>query len=176
MIETGTKKMKINIQKMGRSAILALLLVQLAGCSAYLAAKNPGKKNFEVLKVGTVRAKVIAEFGRPIFTEKTNGTVKDIFKFVQGYNGLVRTGASVGNAVASIATLGLWEVIGTPATGYFSGSELSIEVSYDQNDRVLHVEPLKGEREVDRNLRWSGAASRPTALKPANGPVSNQNF
>ena len=161
---------------MVKSAILALLLFQLAGCSAYMAAKNPGKKNFEVLKVGTERAKVIAEFGRPLFTDKTDGTVKDIFKFVQGYSGLARTGASVGNAVASVATLGLWEVIGTPATGYFSGSQLSIEVSYDSYGRVLHVVPLKGESEVDRNLRWSGAASRPTALKPANGPVSNRNF
>lgn len=128
------------------------LLFGLAGCSAFMAANQPEAKNFEVFRIGTSRSQVLAEFGPPIHSEETRTGKKDIFKFVQGYHGLVRTGRALGHATASIATLGLWEVIGTPVEGYANGTELSVEVNYDEQDTVSKVVPLKGAAEINRNL------------------------
>ena len=117
-----------------------------------MAAKQPAQKNFQVLKVGTPRNVVIAEFGTPVHSEADPAGKKDIYKFIQGYHGAVRAGRAVGHAVASVATLGLWEVVGTPIEGYANGTELSIEVRYDAEDKVAEVVPLKGVDEVRRNL------------------------
>ena len=135
-----------------RLALPILLIFALSGCSAYMAAKQPAQKNFQMLKVGTPRNLVIAEFGTPIHAETASSGKKDIYKFTQGYHGAVRAGRAVGHAVASVATLGLWEVVGTPIEGYANGTELSIEVSYDAEDRISQVVPLKGAEEVERNL------------------------
>lgn len=133
-------------------AVLIYLSVTLSACSAYMAANQPGQKNFNVLKPGTQRNVVIAELGKPIYTELVPGGKKDIFKFVQGYHGGVRAGRAVAHGAASVMTLGLWEVIGTPVEGYMNGTELSVEVNYDASDQVTKVVPLKGKEEIDRNI------------------------
>jgi hypothetical protein len=42
-----------------------------------------------------------------------------------------------------VVTLGLWEVVGTPAEAVFSGDEMAFQVSYDKDDRVDQVTVLK---------------------------------
>jgi len=134
-----------------------------------MAANQPGQKNFQLLKPGTARGLVIGEFGSPIHTEiAPDGTKRDIFKFVQGYHDGVKAGRAIGHGVASVATLGLWEVIGTPTEGYFSGSEVSVQVSYDAADQVTNVVPLKGIEEIERNLNPDAA------VKPAEPRVPKQ--
>ena len=124
----------------------------ITGCSAYMAANQPPPKNFAVLKQGTQRNLVIAELGTPVHTAMAPTGRKDIYKFQHGYHGAVRAGRAVAHGAASIATLGLWEVIGTPLEGYANGSQLSVEVQYDGNDQVAQVVPLKGAEEINRNL------------------------
>ncbi len=131
-------------------AIAAFLGVHLAGCSAYMAANQPGQKDFTVLRQSTPRGRVIAELGQPINTEMKNGERHDIYTFKNGYHTGVKAGRAVLNGVASVATLGLWEVIGTPAEGYLNGTDLSVEVAYDTEDRVKRVTPLKGDDEIAR--------------------------
>ena len=46
------------------------------------------------------------------------------------------------HGVADVFTFGLWEVIGTPTEGIFSGDEMAFEVSYDENDRIDQVTVL----------------------------------
>lgn len=111
-----------------RSRLMAITLALsgLQGCSAYMAANQPGQKDFTVFKTGTPRGRVIAEFGSPTHTSDSGDRKSDIFTFVQGYNGFVKAGRAIGHGVVSIATLGIWEVIGTPVEGYLSGSQLSV--------------------------------------------------
>ena len=135
--------------------------MMLAGCSAYMAANQPGQKDFSVLKTGTPRDRVLAEFGTPKHSEVVQGQKSDIFTFVQGYNGAVKAGRAVVHGVATVATLGLWEVIGTPVEGHMNGTELSVRVNYDGGDRVALVTPLKGDEEVARNLRDVENAGQP---------------
>lgn len=141
-----------------RAAVLLLAILVsvvpagLGGCSAYMAANQPGQKDFSVFRTGTPRGKVIAEFGTPMHSEQTPQGKQDIFKFVQGYHGAVRAGRAVAHGAATVATLGLWEVIGTPIEGHMNGTELSVRVTYDHLNQVAKVDPLKGEEEVMRNL------------------------
>lgn len=128
--------------------IAGMMAVSGAGCSAYMAANQPGQKDLSLMSPGQPRARLIAEFGTPIHTEVKDGVRRDIFQWKQGYHGGVKAGRAVGHAVASVATLGLWEVVGTPVEGHFNGSDLSAEVTYDSEDRVAKIVPLKGEQEI----------------------------
>jgi hypothetical protein len=110
-----------------------------------MAAKQPSAKNVDLFKVGTPRSMLLAEFGLPTVSEVRNGKKFEIYKFVQGYSTGAKAGRAVFHGVADVLTLGLWEVIGTPTEGVFSGDEMAYEVSYDENDRIDQVTALKKE-------------------------------
>jgi len=46
--------------------------------------------------------------------------------------------------VADVFTLGLWEVVGTPAEAIFSAKDMAIKVTYDKDEKVKDVVYLKG--------------------------------
>ena len=128
------------------------LMTALTGCSAYMAANQPGPKDLSLFTKGTPRARLIAEFGTPINTDTKGGIRKDIFKFTQGYSAGVKTGRAILHGAADVATLGLWEIVGTPTEGYLNGSQLSAEVTYDAQDNVANVVPLAGEEELRKGM------------------------
>ena len=134
--------------KLGALVAVVFLALQSAGCSVYMAANQPGQKDLALLTKGQPRAKLTAEFGQPLHTEVKDGVRKDIFQWQLGYHAGVRAGRAVGHAAANVATLGLWEAVGTPVEGYMNGTQLSAEVTYDREDRVAVVVPLKGEQEI----------------------------
>ena len=109
-----------------------------------MAAKQPSKKNMDVLNAGTSRATVIAEFGAPIHSETDqDGNKVDIFKFIQGYSKGVKASRALFHGAADIFTFGLWEVIGTPVESIADGTEVKVQVTYDANDRVLKISELQ---------------------------------
>ena len=129
--------------------ILAMLACSsLAGCSVYMAANQPDKKDMGVLKSGTPRSVVVAELGAPVETITRGGAKVDLFTFVQGYSGLEKGGRAVLHGAADVFTLGLWEVVGTPIEGYANGTKVSVEITYDREDRVVKVVPIRGQEVV----------------------------
>ncbi len=133
-------KMKGIIMK---NITICLTLILLSGCSVFMAAKQPDAKNLDLLAVGTPRNLLLAEFGLPVVSEEKEGKKYDVFKFIQGYSAGAKAGRAVFHGAADIATLGLWEVIGTPTEGVFDGNEMVFQVRYDDNDRADEVIPLK---------------------------------
>jgi len=123
--------------------VLAVLALLVPGCSVFMAGKQPDLKNEDLFRVGTPRSALLAEFGNPISSEVRDGKRCEIFKFVQGYSTGAKAGRAVFHGVADVLTLGVWEVIGTPTEGVFSGDEKSYEVMYDENDRIYQVTALK---------------------------------
>ena len=119
------------------------LILPLTGCSVFMAAKQPGKLDTSLFKVGTPRGLLLAEFGLPIASETRKGEKTEIFKFKQGYSGGAKAGRAVFHGVADVLTLGLWEIVGTPAEGAFDGDEMAYQVSYDDDDKILEVIILK---------------------------------
>lgn len=126
-----------------RSFATILWFLLLSGCSVFMAAKQPDLKNVDLFRVGTPRGLLLAEFGPPIHSEVKDGRRTEIFKFVQGYSTGAKAGRAVFHGAADVLTLGLWEVIGTPTEGVFSGDEMAFQVTYDTDDRIAEVVTLK---------------------------------
>jgi hypothetical protein len=123
--------------------VCMLALVFNSGCSVFMAAKQPDKKNVELFQVGTSRTALLGEFGTPAVTETRGGKKYEIFKFVQGYSTGVKAGRALFHGAADVLTLGLWEVVGTPTEAIFRGDEMAFEVSYDDYDQIDQVTVLK---------------------------------
>ena len=108
-----------------------------------MAAKQPEKKDTKMLAVGVPRAVILAEFGAPVSTVKNGDETVDIFSFKQGYGKAAKFGRTMFHGVADVATLGLWEIIGTPVESGFDGNNIAYQITYDQNDNVKTVVQLK---------------------------------
>jgi len=104
-----------------------------------MAARQPEYKNLNVLSKGAPRTRVIAELGRPLLTEERDGKRVDIFAFKQGYGRGNKAARMFFHAAADVWTLGLWEVIGTPAEAIAHGRNIKLEVTYDENDLVEDI-------------------------------------
>lgn len=124
--------------------LAACLLFSLSGCSVFMAAQLPDKKNLEVLKPGVPRQVVLAEMGLPSGYENRNGVRSEVYKFKQGYSQPVKISRAVLHGTADILTFGLWEAVGTPAELAFSGTDTMVLVTYNAGDRVETVEYFKG--------------------------------
>ena len=132
-------------QRIMQLGFLALLACGQLGCSVYMAANQPDKKDMGVLKAGTPRSMVLAELGAPVETTTRSGAKVDLFTFTQGYSGLEKGGRAVLHGAADVFTLGLWEVVGTPIEGYANGTKVSVEITYDREDRVTKMVPIRGQ-------------------------------
>jgi hypothetical protein len=126
-----------------KALILAGIILLSSGCSVFMAAKQPDKKNVDLFKIGTPRSMLLAEFGMPTVAELRDGKKYEIYKFIQGYSAGAKAGRAVFHGAADVLTFGLWEVIGTPVEGTFSGDEMAYEVRYDDESRVDQIIALK---------------------------------
>ena len=115
----------------------------LTGCSVFMAAKLPDKKNLEVFTPGVPRQVVLAEMGLPASYEDRNGVRSEVYKFKQGYSQPARISRAVLHGTADILTFGLWEAVGTPTEYVFSGTETIVLVTYNRDERVETVEYFK---------------------------------
>ncbi len=122
-----------------------LLAATLPGCAVYMAANQPDKKDLGLLRPGTPRVAVIAELGAPVHAAEKNGHKVDLYTFTQGYSGLEKGGRAILHGAADVLTLGIWEVVGTPIEGVANGTKVSVEVTYDKDDRVATVVPIRGQ-------------------------------
>lgn len=124
---------------------LLILLLPISGCSVFMAAKQPEKKDVSLLKEGTSRAMLISEFGAPLISEYRDGKRFEIFKFTQGYSTGAKAGRAFLHGAANVVTLGLWELVGTPTEITFSGDDMAFQVRYDENDIVDEIALIKKE-------------------------------
>jgi hypothetical protein len=120
-----------------------------SGCSVWQAAHQPDKKDMGVLYQGTPRLNVIAELGTPVWSEQSpEGATTDVFTFKQGYSEINKTGRALFHGAADVATMGLWEVVGTPAEMIADGTDVQLQVRYDAYQNVETVQVLKGAEAV----------------------------
>lgn len=124
--------------------LAACIALNLTGCSVFMAAQLPDKKDLNVLKPGVPRSVVIAEMGAPSSYEELQGTRTEVYKFKQGYSTPNKISRAVFHGTADVITFGLWEVVATPGEYYFSGTDTIVMVSYDAANRVEKVQYVKG--------------------------------
>lgn len=127
------------------------LAAMLNGCSVYMASNQPTAKNLDLLKEGTPRTLLIAEYGVPLETKTVSGSSKcEVFKFTQGYSSGAKATRAVFHGIADVFTLGLWEVIGTPTESVFTGDYMVYEVCYDEKERAKSVVLLNPPKETNQ--------------------------
>ena len=132
---------------MRRVATITLLFGFCAissGCSVMMAARAPEKKDLSVLTPGAARSQVVAELGPPLQSRTDQYGEKDVFAFKQGYTLPTRVVRSTVHAAADVATVAIWEVVGTPLESSLQGEDVRVEVAYDDAERVQRVEYFAG--------------------------------
>jgi len=123
--------------------VMVLSLLFIPGCSVYMAAHQPDKKDVGLFAVGTPKNLLISEFGNPTATTTKDGKTVDIFSFVQGYSTGAKVGRGLAHGAADVLTLGLWEVVCTPTESAFDGDKMVYQVTYNDDDIVENVVVLK---------------------------------
>ncbi len=135
-----------------RSLLVALgalsLLLATSACSVYKASTQPGVKDLNVLHQGTPRALVISELGAPTLAEQKDGKKVEFYNFKQGYHTSTKAARALFHGAADVFTLGLWEIAGTPIESMADGTDMSIEITYDESDRLEKMVVHKGEKEL----------------------------
>ena len=131
------------MKKLISIGLLLIFSFYASGCSVILAAKQPGKVDEKVLRVGMPRDLVLAELGAPISSEIKDGKKVDILSYEQGYSVGTKIFRCVFHAVADFFTFFLWELIATPGEVIWSGEKKAVRVTYDATDKVETVLYLK---------------------------------
>lgn len=127
----------------GSAALMALFAVGASGCSVAMAARQPSKKDVDLVTPGMPRNIVLSELGQPVASEIKDGKRVEVFSFVQGYSKGARVSRTIAHGTADVLTLGLWEAIGTPTEATFHGKRVAYEVTFDSSDKVERVVPLR---------------------------------
>ena len=128
--------------KVLQSVVLVAGLIFISGCSVYMAASQPTKKDLTILNIGTDRDYVIAELGAPVISELTTDGRKEIYTFVQGYNKVSKVSRAAFHGAADVASIGLWEVIGTSVETAYSGEKISVRIIFDNEGKIKESKVL----------------------------------
>ena|SRR3990167_7980074 len=112
--------------------IILCVTVSVSGCSVVMAARQPEKKDLDVVRQGATLAQVRSEFGEPVLREEKDGTITEVYNFKQGYHTGTKAARSLFHGAADLFTLGIWEVVGTPTEAVFHGRDMSVQVDYKE--------------------------------------------
>ncbi len=121
-----------------RFLVCALLVGLLAGCSVGMALSGSETPDLSIIKIGTLRDDVELHFGEPAEVEQLEGGAELATYIFEVGNDPSATRA-VGHAVLDVASLGLWEAIGTPIEAYAS-EERKLLITYNKFDLIKSVE------------------------------------
>jgi len=132
--------MNITLIRSLRGGWLALAVVfaagMLSGCAS--ATKSADRRDMSVIRTGVARAEILKELGTPVSSTKSkDGNQVDIFTFVQGVNpaGQVPRPIEPEEADAQMMKIMLKKT-GLSPDAMFDGKTLTVQVNYDQDDRV----------------------------------------
>lgn len=121
-----------------RILVLVLTVGTLAGCSVGLALHGEETPDLSVIKIGAVRDDVELQLGKPYSAEKQNdGGERVRYKYQVGNDPSALR--AMGHAALDVASIGLWEIIGTPIE-VSVGDEYELDITYDELDQVTKLE------------------------------------
>lgn len=137
----------MNFSKFLRSKALAVgllgLVLATSGCAVHMAATQPSSKPTSLFRIGTPKEKLVAYFGAPTSTVVRNGVTYDVYTFTNGSNGTTKVLKCLLYGICDLATLGITEIIFTPAESALRSRDKAYEVSYDAEGRVDKVVCLR---------------------------------
>lgn len=123
-----------------RSVLFLMACSSLASCGPVLEATRPDPVNLSQFVPGEHRINVLAEVGSPIATDQSNGRSCDVYKLYTRGPGAAGKGVlAAGEAVGDVLTLGLSEVLWTPAEAATRNSKHTVLFCYDPSGNLLSV-------------------------------------
>jgi hypothetical protein len=129
-----------------RLVIVAVLVLNMVGCSIYKAATAPPPVAVDRVTVGTSRAEVMSVFGSPKNTDSAISGKTDIYEFIDGNNGASKL-RILPYIAADVFTLGLAELVLWPLElSVLQGSEGRAVVTFDADNvaKVVKVTEKNG--------------------------------
>ncbi len=92
--------------------------------------------NLGILSIGEDRSIVIANLGQPTKTVLMENRRVDVFKVQRG--NAPSPGRALAHGALSLASLGIWEIVGTPIEA-MQGESFLLTIYYDKNDKITKV-------------------------------------
>ncbi len=120
---------------------ILVLMGVLSGCSVMLAATKPEPKDMDVLVIGTPRGDVLKEFGQPAQTGLGDGNRVDTFTYKEGERSNKKLGRAALHGSMDLISFGVWELFATPTEIMAIQPDITVEVTYDERDRVASAGP-----------------------------------
>lgn len=117
------------------------LIAASSGCSLFLETSRPEYTDVSAVHQGMARADVSAAMGKPVQTYQKDGKDVEVFQ-VDPDGRLAGTKVAVNtfNAAADIFTLGMWEVVATPAELLSQHKLTNYVVTYSTDQKVMSIE------------------------------------
>lgn len=134
---------KTNLWVLGVLTLAAVMLVQ--GCAATIASKKQTRKDLSVLRIGGDRDDIVQVIGAPYMTTRNqDGSCKDVYKLVEDAPSKgAKTLTVVGHAAASVVTLGLWEIAGTPIELANQQQATTFILYYSPENKLVAYDAIK---------------------------------
>jgi hypothetical protein len=110
----------------------------LSGCSVVMEATRPDPVDTSQFVVGEPRLQIVEALGAPAASLKENGQSCDVYKlYTHGPGGAGKGAIAVTEAVADVFTLGLAEVVTTPAEGATRNEKHTVTMCYDESEKLV---------------------------------------
>lgn len=107
--------------------VCVAILVSVSGCSVYMAASKKGA-NFEDLSRCKTKTCLVSDGAEPLQVSNLPPNT-EAFKVLKAQGS---TGRAVMHGILDVATLGIWEVAGTPMEGAYDRNKYyGIRVTYE---------------------------------------------
>lgn len=112
----------------------------LTGCGPVLEATRPDPVDLSKFVPGEKRTSVLAEVGGPVASSKDGDNSCDIYKlFTRGPDAVGKGAIAAGEVVADVFTLGLSEVVFTPAEAATRNSKHTVLFCYSSEEKLVSV-------------------------------------
>jgi hypothetical protein len=136
-------KMRVARVLMAVASISALTV----GCSTVMEAERPSATNLSQFGTGERRVDVVARIGAPTGKVDDGGLSCDIYKLhTKGTNAAGKTGIIVTEAAADVFTLGLAEVVLTPAQAASRAGLHTVLFCYNAGETLQQIKDSGVER------------------------------
>ncbi len=145
-------------------SMLSLSTLAFSGCSTVMEAKRPQAVNLRKFVVGERRFDVVAELGEPTGSERDGGNSCDVYKlYTHGVGKAGKAAIIVGEGAADVFTIGLFEIVATPAEAVTRNNIHTVMFCYSADKSLVLV------RESGRN-----SAAAIDAPEPLHGESTPQ--
>lgn len=152
----------------GPRGAIVLLALLAAGCSAVMQAQRPTPVDLTQFQPGMERLQILSQLGAPVTTAPQGGNSCDLYRlYTTGVEPAGRAIIMVGEIAAGILTLGLSEIVFTPAEALTRPEQHPVLFCYGPDDRLASVAEMRPPPPAQ-------PAETPQATPAAAGPPQSQ--